>query len=347
MNGRSRHLSTFARELRMSGTIRKNLPLLLAVSVILFSHPDPARARDSLEGVDFGLSAGYRVDQLDWNIAGNLGGTSPNILSELSWDDLESYQVTAGGRLVKASHSLPLGGLVRGSFSYGSIFSGSNQDSDYSGDNRTREFSRSNNGADEGNVWDLSLGGGVAFFLADRKLSLSPVLGFSYHQQNLRIRDGYQTLSDPNNLQPLPPGVKLPPVGPIAGLDSTYDTEWRSGWLGLDLDYLPLPNLRLHGTAEFHAGNYEATGDWNLRNDLQHPESFKHTSDNAYGLVTNLELRTGGERLQVSLDVAYQKWRAEDGLDWIYMSDGTVGVTRLNEVNWEATSIDAGLTVLF
>jgi len=332
----------------MPRPIIKHLPLLLlAVSFVLLAAPERVRARDNPAGFDFDLSAGYRVDQLDWNIAGNTAGTNPNILSELTWDDLESYQITARGRAVMANPRLPVGGVIRGSFSYGDLFSGSNQDSDYFGDNRTREFSRSSNNADDGTVWDASLGGGVVFFMAGGKFSLTPLLGGSYHKQNLSMNDGYQTVSDLSQAPPLPPGITLPPIGPIAGLDSTYETEWRSGWLGLDLDYLPTPVFSVHGTVEVHGGNYEATGNWNLRSDLQHPNSFKHTSDNAYGLVTNLGLRAGGPQLQLTVDFYYQKWQADDGVDRTYFSDGTYGITKLNEVNWEATSINAGLSVRF
>jgi hypothetical protein len=308
--------------------------------------PAAVQARDVVERAAFDLSAGYRVDQLDWNIAGSIDGTNPDILSELTWEDLESYQVTGRGRVLMSNRRSPVNGVLRGAFSYGEIYSGSNQDSDYGGDGRTREFSRSNSSADDGDVWDGSLGGGVVFFFNDHKLSLAPVLGFSMHRQNLTLHDGYQTLSDPANAPPLPAGATLPPVGPIAGLYSTFETEWRSGWLGLDLDYQPTPLIELHGTVELHAGDYEATADWNLRSDFQHPESFRHTSDKASGLVANLGVRAGG-RVQLALDFYYQKWQADDGEDRTFKTNGTVGVTKLNEVNWEAYSFNAGATFLF
>jgi hypothetical protein len=330
---------------------RLNFPagfsLLLGVALLGGMAPASALARDVLAGVDLDLSAGYRVDQLDWNIAGNTAGTNPDILSELTWDDLESYQVTARGRIIMSNRRSPVAGMIRGSISYGEIYSGSNQDSDYSGDGRTREFSRSNNGADDGDLWDGSLGGGVVFFSRDRKFSLTPAAGFSVHKQNLTIHDGYQTLSEPANAPPLPPGVSLPPVGPVDGLYSTYETEWRSGWLGLDLNYQPTPAFELHGTVEFHAGDYEASADWNLRSDLQHPESFRHNSDDAYGYVANFGMRAGRQLLFLTLDFYYQNWQADDGLSYTYFSDGTSGVTKLNEVNWEAASVNAGLTVRF
>jgi len=309
--------------------------------------PTQAMARDVIDRFDLDVTGGYRVDQLDWNIAGDVDGQNPDVLSELTWQDLESYQVSAQGRLVMANNRFPFGGVVRGGFSYGDIYSGANQDSDYNGDGRTREFSRSNNRADQGNVWDASLGGGMVFFNRARTFSLAPLVGFSYHAQNLTITDGFQTLNDPANTPPLPTGVTVPPVGSVAGLNSTYESQWRSGWLGVDVDYSPAPFFACHATVELHSGKYEAEADWNLRSDLQHPRSFRHTSDNATGVVTGVGMRAGGKNLFFTLDYQYQKWRADEGLDRTYYSGGSVGVTRLNEVNWEAASINAGVTVRF
>ena len=38
--------------------------------------------------LSFSLKGGYRVDQLDWSIAGYLGDDYFNILSELIWKDI-------------------------------------------------------------------------------------------------------------------------------------------------------------------------------------------------------------------------------------------------------------------
>jgi hypothetical protein len=49
---------------------------------------------------EFIVTGGYRVDDLNWNIAGDINGNNPNIISELTWDDLESYQLKFQGRFV-------------------------------------------------------------------------------------------------------------------------------------------------------------------------------------------------------------------------------------------------------
>ena len=105
---------------------------------------------------DIYFKTGYRRDEFRWNKAG-LGG-QPNILSELTWEDLDIATVNLGATLYTKENW-----LVNFDFLYGEIYDGKNQDSDYFGNNRTQEFSRSNNGADEGSVMDLSIGIGKRY----------------------------------------------------------------------------------------------------------------------------------------------------------------------------------------
>ena len=167
------------------------------------------------------LSTGLRSDNLDWNIASNATGTStPNILSELTWDDLKIYQLALAfeSRFARAANGQKVL-FMRAKASYGWIYDGKNQDSDYLGDNRTLEFSRSNNSADDGEVWDGSIGFGPRFTFATNHLEMMPLVGYSYHAQHLTITEGFQT---------------VPPLGSFSGLDSSYDTEWYGPWVGLD-----------------------------------------------------------------------------------------------------------------
>lgn len=289
------------------------------------------------------LEAGIRQDQLDWNIAGNIFGDNPNILSELTWKDLEIYQIKTGGLLIFAQNNPRIQPCLRGRIDYGWIVAGDNQDSDYDGDNRSLEYSRSNNKSDDGSVFDASLAFGLRFKpIPQANLFITPLLGLSYHEQNLVITDGNQTLSKPPQLTPL---------GPIAGLDSTYEAQWRSGWLGADLEWNVFRALSLNGSAEYHVGTYRAEANWNLRTDLNHPVSFRHKSDNAKGYVLSTGAKLRLQRLiSLHLDVSYQKWCLDDDPDTTnthtnYLSTGTSQRTRLNEVNWESQAVLFGFTI--
>ncbi len=278
-----------------------------------------------------GLSTGYRQDRLNWNIAGTSAGTSPNILSELSWQNLDIAQLRAGGKITYKDDW-----VMRGAASYGKIVSGQNQDSDYWGDNRTLEFSRSNNNAG-GDVRDASLGVGHTFRLFDSSvgkfINLTPLVGYSFHQQNLTMTDGLQTVSRPDLA---PPWVNPQPLGPFAGLNSSYSTEWKGPWLGMDAWLQAGPKLAVIASMEYHWVDYSANANWNLRDKFAHPVSFTHSANgNGYNVSLGGSYSiTKNFLLNVTLE--HRKWTTNPGMDVTFFADGTTGRTRLNQVNWES-----------
>lgn len=292
--------------------------------------------------IEFILSNGYRRDDLDWNIAGNKNGSNPNILSELKWDDIEIYQVKLQNRIL-----WPKIVYLRAALDYGWIFDGKNQDSDYLGDNRSFEFSRSNNSADDGDVMDASVAVGYPFrfrFSQNELFSIIPLVGYSYHEQNLTITNGYQTVATPG----LTPGI-----GPISGLDSSYDTEWKGPWIGVDLNFKSkniktmADRIETYGSFEYHWADYDAEANWNLREDLAHPTSFKHDAD-GNGVVIAIGFNIVlSSHWMLNLNYDYQTWSTDDGTDRIFSSSGSTADTRLNEVNWDSHTLSLGVGVRF
>ncbi|MDT8334588.1 MAG: hypothetical protein RQ753_02725 [Desulfurivibrionaceae bacterium] len=310
-------------------------PLTAGLALMVFClNPAQGQAGDRLEKVDFKFHTGYRIDQFDWNIADDLSGSAtPNILSELIWEDLDIYQLGVESDWRISNNRVPFLGLLTGGVSYGNIFAGSNRDSDYDGDNRTLVFSRSENDGGDGEVWDLSIAAGPEFVFFGGGFGLAPLLGYSYHEQNLTSKEGFQT---------------VPPHGSFTGLDSSYDAVWKGGWLGINLRVTPSDSLALSGRFEWHRAEYRAEANWNLRDDLQHPVSFAQTADQAEGLVARLGAELAVSRKAwLTLDAAYMRWQAEDGIDTVYFADGSASRTRLNEANWESLGLALGLKVVY
>lgn len=291
-----------------------------------------------LEGwnMEASLVPGYRVEDFRWNIAGTPAGHSPNILSELRWESLQVAQLKGAATLMHDS-----GLQLRGSLTRGRIVAGDNQDSDYLGDNRTLEFSRSNNDGGGDDLQDASLALGWTFRLSGQPWGywrggttyMVPLVGYARHDLNLRMRDGNQT---------------IPASGPFAGLNSTYRARWGGPWVGLE--FVDEEPDDLHGFLrfEYHRARYEAEADWNLRSDFQHPVSYTHAAD-ARGYVLSLGFYTPAapRKLAWRLVLDYQNWKAESGLDRTFFSDGSVGITRLNEVNRESWAISYGIQYSF
>ena len=298
---------------------------------------------------DVSLMLGYRQDSLDWNIQASTG---PNILSELTWRDLKTYQLRGDFISVNTRNI-----YFRGMASYGWVQSGENQDSDYAGNNRTLEFSRSVNDVDGSRVMDFKGGVGFQFPLGDsnQHYFVPLIIGLSYQNQHLKMTDGRQEVSNLANALIYDPNiVSLPPLGQISGLNSSYDATWLGVWLGYDF----LFNLKDRGTVtlrlEHHRSNYRAKANWNLRDDFDHPVSFEHEA-NGRGLVLELGWRSPPMRQdwQWGVNLGWQRWKTEPGTDRTYVTNyydnlGNLvvctpyctGTARLNEVNWSSSHIN-------
>lgn len=313
-------------------------------SFIVISVPYAA-AEDLPAGMS--LSLGYRVDALDWNIngAGNQAGSEPNILSELEWRDMDILQLKA--RFNKTNRD---GYYFRGSFSYGWAMDGENQDSDYAGDNRSLEFSRSLSDIDDSTVMDLGGGLGYTLFLgANEDIRLIPIVGYSYHRQELNMRNGNQILWNSANAAVYNPGiVGSVPLGPFSGLNSSYDAHWSGPWLGVDLIMDLQTGSTFFARVEAHKANYFAEANWNLRSDFAHPVSFEHEAD-GYGWVLELGWMKELSRHYWSWGVttSFQSWSTDAGTDRTFFADNSYSEGRLNEVNWTSSNINFTLSKSF
>lgn len=283
--------------------------------------------REALEPrFEYALSAGYRQDNLSWSIAD--GAT--NVASEVSWKDTRIAQIRAAARL-----NLREGWLLRGYVSAGAVKSGGNQDSDYAGSNYTGEYSRSNNRTG-GAVRDISLALGKKIHVLDLAngdvLHVAPLAGMSAHQQSFTMVDGYQT---------------LPANGAFPGLNNSYDTKWQGAWLGMDALLGVGGNITLTATGEYHWADYAAEANWNLRNDLAHPVSFKHVAT-GHGLVGTLE---GSYRFSrnflMNTSLGYQRWRTSGGYDRTFFASGTTADFPLNPVRWSSWALFLGAAYQF
>jgi hypothetical protein len=301
----------------------------------------PAGTKDAPHQHDWqwSIDIGYRRDDFDWNIAGDISGNNPNILSELTWSDLEILQLEFG-----LARIFPNRIALKGTIAYGKIFDGENQDSDYFGDNRTGEFSRSNNSADDGSTSDVSIGLGYYLPVLSDTVRVMPLIGYSFHLQYLDITDGVQTIATP----PI-----TPDLGPFPGLNSSYDATWYGPWGGVELNfriYTKDGESLAHESIlrfEYHWVDYDAEANWNLRSDLAHPKSFEHKADGS-GIIFSAGWNYFFKpQWNLHIIFKYQDWETDPGTDRVFFADGTDAVTRLNEVNWKSSAFMLGVTRSF
>jgi len=286
----------------------------------------PGARADTDIAKELSLGISQREDNLNWNIA----GSTVDVLSELKWENVSITQFRAAGK-IHLDNELK----VLAKFGYGVVYAGTNQDSDYNGINRTQEFSRSYSKAG-GDVLDASMAFGKTLRLRDLDKGnffyVTPYVGLSIHQQNLTMTDGVQV---------------IPALGPFSGLDSRYDAQWVGPWWGAETLIETERGWLIKASVEYHLIDFSASANWNLRTDLAHPVSFVQ---NAKGDGISLSLGASypvrkNWGMEFSLD--YCSWSTSVGSDRVFLSDGTVGNTRLNTVNWDSTTLLFGVVRKF
>ena len=114
--------------------------ILIGMILLCCVFSTPAQAATTLE-----ILPTHRQDRFTWHKAGIDG--FPNILSELKWENLRIYAVKGILR-----HDTGRKTFLEATGSFGWIYSGTNQDSDYDQNDRQDEFSRSYANAGDGRV---------------------------------------------------------------------------------------------------------------------------------------------------------------------------------------------------
>ncbi len=269
------------------------------------------------------ISTGYRTDTLDWNTAGF--NNNPNILSELEYEDIKIYQTALNIKSVLNNF------VVNLYYNYGVITDGNGYDSDYDGDNRTLIFSKSSSTIEDDNVCDFSLAAGYQFSNKSNNFIITPAIGFSRHDQNICVTNGIQTVETENI---------TPPLGPFSGLNSTYESSWKSFWIGSAISFIINKNFTLSADYKYHFADYEAVADWNLREVFSHPVSFIHSAD-ANGHESSFILEyCFSNNWVVATEYKYHTWSTKQGTSTTFFNDGAQGTTILNEVNWTSKSFN-------
>lgn len=281
--------------------------------------------RESIEApFEYGLSVGYRRDRLSWSIADG----AANVASAVRWNATGIAQIRADAKL-----NLRSGWLLRSSLSTGAVKSGDNRDSDYAASNYTQEFSRSNNQTG-GAVHDFNIGLGRKIRIPDLKIKampyvlyVVPLAGLSINQQSFTMIDGHQT---------------IPANGAFPNLNNSYDTQWKSAWLGMDGLINVNEKLTLTGTGEYHFADYSAEANWNLRSDFAHPVSFKHIAKGRGKVATAGVVYRINKNLLINTTLGYQSWRTSAGVDQTYFVNGASSNYQLNRVGWNSWTLFVG-----
>jgi hypothetical protein len=325
-----------ADSLNKSSHIKKANAVLLCLAFLISSHSYADDARTSPLNISFQFDTGIGSGQLSWNIA-EIGGT-PNVLSELNYHIKHLWMNQIKTRITLNQSKLK-GLFVDLSGQRGVIQSGQSTDRDWKQNDRQALFSLSESDTTGDNTQQGTFSLGMSFKPISQ-IRLSPMAGFSYREQNIRVQNGVQIIAThPQDL-----GAFTTP------LNSTYYSQWKGPHIGMELAFLPqsTSGQQFVFNANYHWITYQATADWNLRPDFQHPVSFKQTINRGHGIsVSSNWIYPITQHFSANLGLFYQHFTGSNGVDQLYYANGTYQASHLNSAHWEFTQLMAGVIYQF
>ena len=289
----------------------------IIVFLSLYSLNSTAKKVEST--ITYGI--GERNTTVDWNIAGNLQGENPNIISELIWRNIKSKQLSLGGSWTEGDYFLQASG------EYGKVYSGENQDSDYSLDDRQGEFSRSVNNAGKDYMLDLELNYGKSHVVSP-KLKIDASFGYSIHRQHLKMYGGNQLIGSAS----------------LEGLDSLYQSNWEGPQASVGMSYKNKDDVY---SLNYTHQDIDLNGhtNWNLRSDLKHPVSMTQAGrGNGKKIVVGYE-HAVSDFSSLSLTLSRYNYSASGVHTFHLLSSDPA--QKLNAVNWQANDVKLVYRSLF
>lgn len=243
----------------------------------------------------------FNVSNLDWSIAGNLEGSSPNILSELKFNKITSLGYYFKGDYVPVAYL-----KFSAFFQQNKVIKGNGSDIDYKDDDRTNPIFEKKFRSNKGDFTLFKGGIGTPIHLST-KITITPSVFYYLTKQKFYILS--------NELQKL---------------RSTYNANMKGVEVSVE------GNLQLNKiiysslTFSYHFVNYKAEADWNLIDIFKHPLSFSHDSKGS-GVEVNTIL--GGRINKVFSIIAngfLNTTTIRKGTDTSYLITGNEVVTQFN-----------------
>lgn len=282
-----------------------------------------------------------------WDITA--GTASPDILSELRFENVRAYEAGLAGSLRKQVLHPKLHLFAEGEGTVGRIQRGTTTDVDFlqarNESGLIGSLSESKIRGDEEKAYSAGLGISYAF---SPRQSLGLSGGGYLQESDINFREGRQLIADPTFFQHT--SIDTLTRNLQERLNSNYLAEWSGYWFGGRYRFEQEPwTFHLH--YRYHRGEYFGEGRWNLRAEgrfpLQQPRSFSHRADSS---GDSWELGLGyqlGERFGLQLRWIMGDWETEAGTAQVFFADGTVGHTRLREAQRSSSAMRLGLSYTF
>ena len=297
----------------------------------------------SLKDGEVSFEAGYRHDSLNWSA--KVPSENPLFRSSTKFKDLDIFQIG-----INARGNVGCNLYLRGAVDWGWILDGNLEERFQVFDNTVAPIpgnniastertltTESTNIVDGRYVFDISAAVGYEFHLCNYTMSLSPVVGYSFSEQNLWAETN-------DNFNIVPAGGTFNITRNSECCRDKLISRWYGPFIGLDWEYNPCGECwNLFAQLEYHWAHQQTK-----RNDMtgfSGFDSFKSTSRNAHGWLFTVGFDYGMcSCWTVGLSVKAQDWRSSRSHRHDlsgFAGDVSSGNGRLHsETNWNSYAIN-------
>lgn len=275
---------------------------------------------------DFEVGVGYRQDHFKMKMQGFKRNSTTNFttptkeLWKMTWSEIQIVESSATlrytsclnyyirldadwGRIHNGEGHIDGYALLPGRVKKIDIDSTSSPSSAFDEIRHFQHFSRIKGKANRGSVMDFEGGVGYQLRSNGRRCIITPLAGWSYHEQRLELHHGRQAIDvfDP-----------FPVLGDIPDFHFLYKPSWHGPWIGADIEVqVDIPCVLLFGTMEYHWAQFESSAEWNFA-DAYINKFYQHS--HGHGMILH-----GGisQKLECNLWITafgtYRNWQAKRG----------------------------------
>jgi opacity protein-like surface antigen len=291
--------------------------------------PAVAFSAPGADGVGVSVSLGMRSDTL--NYTNIISGYPNDDVEKMKFDLDDMTELRLSGDWVVFS-----GLLLNAEFAHARADGGKGREYGYyasyppPGHNRTIETYSTSVKLKGSTATRYSVGGGWRFTL-NPVFAVAPVAGYAWTEQNIRIKHGWD---DDDGL-------------PVEGLNSRYKPRWHGPWLGAQVNVRGTDKLDFQVSAKHQWFKYRADANWNLRDDLRHPVSVRHSGDSrGWQLAAGVDWKfTPHHAVIAGMD--WSRQRLSNGKDKTFHLDGTTETTKLSRLNADSWGAHIGYRFSF
>jgi hypothetical protein len=220
-----------------------------------------------------------------------------------NWHAVDLWNIQADLKL-----KLPVGFLVRGHAVYGGAFAGDLLQSNEFGDSNQAQLT-------SGYAMEFLGAVGYEFLLGNRNNQsvwggITPLVGYEYQEQE------YQALNQ------------------------RYQTEWQSGWIGLDMVLGFEKSHEIFMNSSLHWGDFNALGSQSLYSLEQSASSQGYKAGIGYHFRPS-------DAWAISVGFNYQHWDTKSGNESLVLPSGSVIESELNSVMRDVYGVNVGVEFNF